>query len=311
MKYLLIFFVFVVFCVAPFKPAQAQTQEKVIVISEKVGELIDEQERRLYHLFPWTQGFESAVFLQLPDGSYVAEITFEKDGEEKKNRISQSKTAITELRNYIENYGRKNVQPTIFSTKGKISAEPYPQRMGKPHISTGRTVGEFFAGLGAGVGVGAGGFLLGILVTPNSISDDAELPGSEVFGRIFVGLIGFAVAYPVGTAIGVYFTGNTDNTKGSFLATFGGSVAGGVLGSGLVLIGNAIPVAIGVVLPSAFATIAFNATAKDRNTLPETGFINYNNDRLSLTVPSIYYTQENTFEGKTITQNVTLVKINF
>ncbi|TES92858.1 MAG: hypothetical protein E3J87_03895, partial [Candidatus Cloacimonadota bacterium] len=82
----------------------AQNQEKVIVISEKVGEVIDVEEREKFQLFVAFKGFKSAVFLQLPDGSYVAEITYEEDGEEKKTRLPQTEKSIESFRNYLENY---------------------------------------------------------------------------------------------------------------------------------------------------------------------------------------------------------------
>jgi len=83
----------------------AQTEEKVIVISDRVGEVIDKEERESFGLFEAYKGFKSAVFLELPDSNYVAEITYEENGEEKKSRWAQSEQSIKSLRDYIDNYG--------------------------------------------------------------------------------------------------------------------------------------------------------------------------------------------------------------
>jgi hypothetical protein len=82
----------------------ADTGEKVLIISEKLGETIDVEEREKYDLFPATEGFKEAVFLQLENGNIVAEVTYVIDGEEKKTRIPQSEESINSLRDYIENF---------------------------------------------------------------------------------------------------------------------------------------------------------------------------------------------------------------
>lgn len=82
----------------------ADNGEKVIIISEKLGEFIDTEEREKYGLFPATKGFKQGVFLQLENGDIVAEVIYEIDGEEKETRIPQTEQAINSLREYIENY---------------------------------------------------------------------------------------------------------------------------------------------------------------------------------------------------------------
>jgi hypothetical protein len=82
----------------------ADTGEKVLIISEKLGETIDTEEREKYGLFPATKGFKEAVFLQLENGDIVAEVTYVIDGEEKKIRIPQSEEVINSLRDYLENF---------------------------------------------------------------------------------------------------------------------------------------------------------------------------------------------------------------
>jgi hypothetical protein len=72
-----------------------------IVISEKVGEVIDFKEREALGIFRDTEGFKQAIFLQFRDGSYAAEIIYEEDGADKKKRLPQSQESIEYIRKYI------------------------------------------------------------------------------------------------------------------------------------------------------------------------------------------------------------------
>jgi len=96
----------------------AEVNEKVVIISDKIGELIDIQEREYYNILPAIKNFKSAVFLQLPDSSYILEVKYEKDGEKKILRIKQTEEDIEKIRYYIEHYEeiielkRLNVQKT-------------------------------------------------------------------------------------------------------------------------------------------------------------------------------------------------------
>jgi len=111
MKYISIGLIFLLVVeISPFSVAFAEENEKVIIISEKVGEVIDVEERDRYTLFPQIEGFKSAVFLQLSDGSFVAEVTYEEDGVKKKERILQSEMAIESLKNYIEKVSEGKIQ---------------------------------------------------------------------------------------------------------------------------------------------------------------------------------------------------------
>ena len=297
-KYFFIISVFlVVSWIAAFNIAFAENKEKVIVISERVGEVIDAEERERFGLWPEIKGFKSATFFQLPDGSYVAEVTYEKDGEEKKDRTPQSELSIASLKDYIENYDETETQHYVPDVEKEKLVKPSMKNLVKPPTNFGKITVEILGGFGAGTLIGIGGALIGY-----QDMDDHEMLSVAPVGPI----LGFVIAYPIGATIGVYLVGNTGNETGSFVATLGGGILGGALGLFLGYGIGMIPCApIG-------ATIGFNATRRYKNLPPpETGFINYRDNRLSLAVPSIYYTQKNTFEGKTITQNITLVKVSF
>lgn len=79
---------------------------KVIVISEKVGETIDEKERDRYCLFPASHNFQSAMILQLPDGGYVAEISEEYRGAKKIRRLPLDQATLHGIRDRIDNFGK-------------------------------------------------------------------------------------------------------------------------------------------------------------------------------------------------------------
>lgn len=79
-------------------------RSKVIIISERVGEVIDLEERNKYHIFPGIKGFQSAVLTELPDGRYILKVTYldETTGEEKIRLFYQTKLQIKVYRNLID-----------------------------------------------------------------------------------------------------------------------------------------------------------------------------------------------------------------
>lgn len=92
-----------------FSSGQLYAQEEegeIITISERVGKEIDQEERDKYELFQGIEGFQSAVFLKLPDNSYVLKITHQNEitGELKTERIQQSEQSMKGHRNYIDHY---------------------------------------------------------------------------------------------------------------------------------------------------------------------------------------------------------------
>jgi hypothetical protein len=108
--------------ITPFSVAFAEENEKVIIISEEVGEVIDAEERERFGLWPEIKGFKSTIFLQLSDGSYVAEVIYEKNGEEKKARTPQSEIAIKLLKSYIEKVLNGEIQPSSLADEGKYAS---------------------------------------------------------------------------------------------------------------------------------------------------------------------------------------------
>ena len=92
---------------ATIVPLSAQEEEgEIIVISERVGKEIDPEERDKFKLFQEIKGFQSAVYIKLPDGRYFLKITYldEKTGEIKISRTQQSEASIKNRRDYIDSF---------------------------------------------------------------------------------------------------------------------------------------------------------------------------------------------------------------
>src|SRR3990172_6908692 len=69
---------------------EEKNTEQVLVISDKVGNVIDSTEKAKYHLFPYWENkdFQSAQFIQEPDGKIYVVGTM-KDGRVKKMPVTQ------------------------------------------------------------------------------------------------------------------------------------------------------------------------------------------------------------------------------
>jgi len=100
----------------------------------------------------------------------------------------------------------------------------------KPSVSLGRVMGEFLVG---GVGGYAGLGMVSILwfllslVASRHLGEWAEIP------LAVCQLVVVAVTYSLGSAIGVYLVGNIGDRTASFVATWVGSFAGGIVGIGI------------------------------------------------------------------------------
>ncbi|MCK4357941.1 MAG: hypothetical protein KAW92_04235, partial [Candidatus Cloacimonetes bacterium] len=75
---------------------------KVIILSDKVGEIIDQRERDYYKLPLGSKNFRSAVILQLPDSSLVIQITEMKEGVQQQLIMQVDQEILEEFRKNIE-----------------------------------------------------------------------------------------------------------------------------------------------------------------------------------------------------------------
>ncbi len=99
-------FCLIILSLTSFQQLHAQEEGEIIIISELVGEVIDLEERNKYNLFPYIEGFQSAVFLKLPDGSYLLKITYleETTGEQKIKRILGTESSIRQYGSKIDHF---------------------------------------------------------------------------------------------------------------------------------------------------------------------------------------------------------------
>jgi len=102
----------------PGELVQAQEEGKVIVLSPEVGETIDRQERDRYNLFPASQGFHSATVLQKPDGSYVAEITEERNGSKQVRTLPIDQQTLDIMRTHLEEPALQG--PSVLARKNRV-----------------------------------------------------------------------------------------------------------------------------------------------------------------------------------------------
>jgi len=94
-----------------------QRSSEPIIISERVGEIIDAEEREYYGLFQGIDGFKEAIFFKISGYGYDAVITTDTHTFTCCNRDS---VAIDVLREYIERYEDTVFMSQIFERKWKI-----------------------------------------------------------------------------------------------------------------------------------------------------------------------------------------------
>ena len=155
----------------------------------------------------------------------------------------------------------------------------------KPPLKGNKVAGEIIVGafVGAGSAVIGTFALFGItkLILPNDDGTTAAI-------------LGFISGYIIGSAMGVYHIGNTENETGSFSSTLLGSTIGAIF--------FLIPAPVG-------ATIGFNMTREYRNNSPDTvGLIQFNNKKISLAFPETYTNYDYINCSKSI--SLKIIKIN-
>ena len=129
----------------------AQEEGKTVVVSERVGKIIDLEERNHFKMFSAAKGFQFAVFLQNPDGSYVAKITYEENGVTKERHRVLTREELLNIQEYLDNF--EDIQRGTYSIEkySKTSKDKVKEKVGKGievgkwHLSYARTVGPALA----------------------------------------------------------------------------------------------------------------------------------------------------------------------
>ncbi len=128
-----------------FSLSQIYAQEKegeIIIISERVGEVIDSEEREKFILFNSVAGFQSAVYFKTDDSRYFLKITYqdEETGELKVRLVQQAEASIKIRGYYIDNFEELQSQ----KDKEKMDAqEKKPtQKFEEPNILPGNNIND-------------------------------------------------------------------------------------------------------------------------------------------------------------------------
>jgi hypothetical protein len=84
---------------------RTQNSDKVVILSLRVGSVIDGAERERYQLFQEIKGFDRAVFLQTPEKTYYAKIMYiEPDGGRRDTTIQYSEDSLSVLAERIDHF---------------------------------------------------------------------------------------------------------------------------------------------------------------------------------------------------------------
>jgi hypothetical protein len=162
----------------------------------------------------------------------------------------------------------------------------------KPPLNNKKIAYEILAGFGVGIPAAAATFFgLGYGISgqnPLYLEGEPE----AIFFTGVITLFGACCAYVFGSALGVYWVGNSGNETGSLEATLWGSVLG--MSFGMCPVG---------------ATAGFNLSRKYK-TVEGGSLIDINDGRLSPGLPEIYLRQSMSDE-KALGRSMDLVKVRF
>jgi hypothetical protein len=176
-------------CVYPSRQSTEQlcSTEDRIVISERVGDVVDAEERAYFKLFPKIYirptyyKFESATYYSLGGGGYEVRVTSDKGILVARNYGSE---AVTILRDYIDEYERIVNSRDEFEKKWQIvDYDELGQPITKGEIDSERKKGRVTkaCGLGGCVLVGSVGCILSAIRLGGLYSiEDAEEETAEI-----------------------------------------------------------------------------------------------------------------------------------
>ena len=163
-----------------------QTEEgEIIVISERVGEVIDLEERNRFNLFSGVKDFRSAILFKRLDGSYAFKMTFVAD-----------------------TTGEEKIQGRKVQTKAE---EPPIEESLRPKSMGSRNITEFGVGVVGAVLFGVLGAVIGDEFKNRDHDDPPEA------------LIGFAVGSTLGSTAGVWLAGKMCRDNGLLVGAFSGA----------------------------------------------------------------------------------------
>jgi hypothetical protein len=142
---------------------------------------------------------------------------------------------------------------------------------------------QIFMGIAGGIVVGVGGAIAGYYISGGSSAE-----GFEGLGGI---ILGYAVGSVFGSALGVYWAGNSGGLKGDFRRTLTGSFLGmGVCAAPLLLHHEPLMLVGAVsslVLPTLFAISYFNRSLNLKSSSVPKGLFNIKRKKLKIGIPQV------------------------
>lgn len=186
----------------------AYTRGRPIVISERVSETIDVEEREQFSLFYEINDFESATFYSVSGGGYEVEIIAKDLVLVAINRDIQ---AVAILRDYIDRYDEILKSRKAFERRWRITAYDdlgFPITHDEVNLVRRRETAYFFsAGCGL-LGCAGGGWLGGILALMITGMDEDEIVTS-----IYITYGGAALSGIVGLMSGKFMGDRISKSK--------------------------------------------------------------------------------------------------
>jgi len=215
MKKTLVFIVLVAWLLncAPTLPQYKYHQYKgiyPIVISERVGETIDAEEREQLDLFTEIGEFKEARFYAIKGGGYVIEIATEDDN---LVAINRDQDAVMIVRDYVNNYEAISIDHAAFEKKwGVLDYDTLgiPITENEVRLAIKQSRGSAVRGCIAGCGCFS---LLGLAIGAGMASGASGAPDAPLAA------IGLLICFAAGSAIGlvagsiIYVTTYKKNTE--------------------------------------------------------------------------------------------------
>lgn len=226
------------------------------------------------------------------------------------NALTKEKHQITTLNEKIikkNSHDKKNSYSSLFSEVKEFrtaqfflkSSIQYEKRSQSKNFTI---VGELLLGSIGSIGFGIAGASIG-----TGLSNDEGW-----FADLGEAIIGYLIGSTLGSSLGVYIIGASGDEKGSFGSTLGGSILGTAVGIGLLYItadNNAIIGFISYTLAqSAGATIAFNASARKKNS--DSAMLHLREGKWSFSFPKIHLTTHPLHPDKLL-KTVSIVSMEF
>lgn len=192
--------------------------------------------------------------------------------------------------------GRAPVERTkTLETDTVTPSQRIPPLTTRPAFDVKRAAGETITGMGAGLLAGGlGAAVFGFLGDESDGYDQDR------------GATGFLVGCTLGSAMGVYFSGNSPSETGNLMVTLGCSVLAALVSQATGTEGRSL------VLCPVGATIGFNVTRRYRSLPPpsQNGLINIKEGRVCIGVPSAGLRFDSR-ENRVLLENINLLGATF